>query len=1339
MDTVTERVSAMTPKKSTELGWLQAVTRVSGALAAGLGVAAWIGWISGTSLLAAMGAGNIPMAPSTASLLSLLGVLTALGSAPRYRKIGPLIGSIITIVAAFLLVLSLVGVLLPAEHLGLPISGTVGGAPLGHMSPITAGIFVLAGLTYLLIHLAPAAQVRLIKMALALSWLLMLTSIVLITAYLLGGPLFYDTGVIPPALNTSLGFLLLGVGLMACAGHSLRVREEAEGDHAPRPPYGLLAIFALVALIIVGVAYVYFRAFEREFRHGIESELTAVADLKVNELALWRRERIADGNVFYRNANYADLVKRYLQRPEDPELSERLWIWLDKLRTAYDYQQVALLDAQGALMQISPSQDEPVSPHLVETARDVLAAQEIAFVDFHRHASDGPVILSVLVPILDPLKETTGLGVLVIETNPDRYLYPMIQRWPTGRTTAETLLVRREGDHVLFLNDLRYHEDAALRLTVPLTQEDLPAAMALRDVEGVVEGLDYRGVPVAAAVRRVPDSPWALVAKIDTAEIYAPLRQRLWLVLGIVGLLLAGTGGAAGVVWQRRDRSHYRALYEAEMRYGTTLQSIGDGVIATDERGRIVLLNAVAESLTGWTAQDARGRPLTEVFVIINETSRQAVANPVSRVLSEGTIVGLANHTLLLARDGREIPIADSGAPIADPDGNLTGVVLVFRDQTEEREAQRRLERERARAQRYLDTAGVIMIALDRSGEITMINRRGCDVLGYEEDELIGRNWYDLCLPQEEADQVRDSLTRLVDGAVSSGEVMQNHVLTHQGERRLVDWRNTVVRDESGTVTGILSSGEDVTERAAAEAERQALLELNREQAQQITQIIETVPQGVLLLDAQGHIELTNPVAASQLSLLADIDIYSRDGVQQLSAVSDHGSAVDPPRLSKLGDRPLTELLTSPPKGVWHDVHAEGRTFEVIARPLANGADPERWVLVIQDVTEERQVRERLQLQERLAAVGQLAAGIAHDFNNIMGVIVLHAQMAARSEHISARNRERLETIDQQAHHAAQLIEQILDFSRRGLLARRPLDLLPLIKEQVRLLKRTLPENIAVELDFARGAYSVNADPTRMQQIIMNLAVNARDAMPQGGTLRIALDRLHLDRHASPPVARMVPGDWITISVTDTGTGIATEALPHIFEPFYTTKPPGQGSGLGLAQVHGIIAQHEGHIDVDTEPNRGTTFTIYLPASSASPNAVLEPAQGETPRGQGQVVLVVEDNAVLRRALCETLVDNGYQVREASDGLAALALLGEEDIHVDLVLSDVVMPRMGGLALANALRERGWAIPVILMSGHPRQRNLDELLAQGVADWLPKPPNLDDLARAVDAAFRSRR
>jgi two-component system, cell cycle sensor histidine kinase and response regulator CckA len=310
------------------------------------------------------------------------------------------------------------------------------------------------------------------------------------------------------------------------------------------------------------------------------------------------------------------------------------------------------------------------------------------------------------------------------------------------------------------------------------------------------------------------------------------------------------------------------------------------------------------------------------------------------------------------------------------------------------------------------------------------------------------------------------------------------------------------------------------------------------------------------------------------------------------------------------------------------------------------------------------------------------------------------------------------------------------------MLARQPLNLLPLIKEQVRLLQRTLPETITVALDYdaASEGYTVDADPTRIQQVIMNLAVNARDAMPNGGTLQLALQHRHYDHHADVPLPQMEPGDWVALSVADSGSGIAPEALAHLFEPFYTTKGPGQGSGLGLAQVHGIVAQHEGHIDVQTESGIGATFTIYLPASAKAQQEVTDDLISAAPLGQGQRVLVVEDNALLRTALCETLADSGYQIAEAANGAEALAIIeGDSEMSdIDLILSDVVMPQMGGVALAHALRERGIAIPVILMSGHPRQRNLDELRAQGVADWLPKPPDLDHLVRAVAAALRSR-
>jgi two-component system cell cycle sensor histidine kinase/response regulator CckA len=347
----------------------------------------------------------------------------------------------------------------------------------------------------------------------------------------------------------------------------------------------------------------------------------------------------------------------------------------------------------------------------------------------------------------------------------------------------------------------------------------------------------------------------------------------------------------------------------------------------------------------------------------------------------------------------------------------------------------------------------------------------------------------------------------------------------------------------------------------------------------------------------------------------------------------------------------------------------------------------------------------------------------------------LYAQMSAESEGLSSRDRERMATIDQQAKHATRLTQQILDFSRRAMLERRPLDLVPLLKEQVKLLKRTLPENIEIELGYRPDEHTVNADPTRMQQMVTNLAVNARDAMPRGGTLRIGLERIEVQPGSSPPLPEMEVGEWVQVTVSDTGMGVSAKDLPHIFDPFFTTKAPGEGSGLGLAQVHGIVGQHEGHIDVESQPGQGTTFTIYLPALPVHPQ---EPLALETPvliKGQGETILVVEDDTVVRKTMIDSLELLNYRVLGAANGRQALAVLERHSDEIALVLSDVVMPEMGGVALLHALRERGLEVGMVLMTGHSLERKMESLRAQGMIDWLPKPPDLEQLAKVVGRAL----
>lgn len=507
-----------------------------------------------------------------------------------------------------------------------------------------------------------------------------------------------------------------------------------------------------------------------------------------------------------------------------------------------------------------------------------------------------------------------------------------------------------------------------------------------------------------------------------------------------------------------------------------------------------------------------------------------------------------------------------------------------------------------------------------------------------------------------------------------------------------------------------------VADMAANALQRATLHEQTRKQAEQITQIMHSVPDGVLLLNARYQILLANPPAREYLALLAGAQIGDT--------------------LSRLADRPLDELLTSPPSGRWHDLAQAGRTFEVIARPLANGPTPTGWVLVLRDVTERRSVQRQLYEQERLAAIGQLAAGIAHDFNNLLAVITLYTELVAQSSRLDERNQGRLATIMQQANHAAHMVKQILDFSRRSTLERRPLDLVPLFGKQVELLQRTLPEHIEVGWRCELDEMLVLADATRLQQVIMNLAINARDALPHGGRVTLELSQITLRPRQEPPVVGMSPGHWVCLRVADTGGGIAAENLSRIFEPFFTTKTPGKGTGLGLAQVYGIVAQHNGHITVASKMGEGTTFTVYLPELTIATDLPLaEDSNAERPSGHGELVLVVEDNETLRASLVEHLRQWHYRVVEAANGEEGLARLSERGAELALILSDVVMPRLGGVELFQMLRQQDHPIPMILMSGHSLEEGeVAALQRQGLYGWLPKPLDIDRLAQMAAAA-----
>src|ERR1017187_3225121 len=303
-----------------------------------------------------------------------------------------------------------------------------------------------------------------------------------------------------------------------------------------RVAYPLVLIFAILSLGIVVGGTFYYRSYERQFRTGIESQLSAIADLKAGELAQYRKERLGDAATFFQNAAFSGLVRRFFDNPEDAAAQEQLRTWLDKYQNQTDhYDRVFLLDTQGVERMSTPVTAAPDSTVVSRLVAAVLQSRMIAFQDFHRNEHDQRIYLTLLVPILDGPDYSRALGVLALRVDTATYLYPFISRWPTPSRTAETLLVRRDGKDVLFLNELKFGTNTVLNLRISLENTNVAAVKAVLGQKGVVESMDYRGVPVLAALHAVPDSPWFLIARMDTAEVYAPLRERLWLTILLVG------------------------------------------------------------------------------------------------------------------------------------------------------------------------------------------------------------------------------------------------------------------------------------------------------------------------------------------------------------------------------------------------------------------------------------------------------------------------------------------------------------------------------------------------------------------------------------------------------------------------------------------------------------------------------------------------------------------------------------------------------------------------------------------------------------------------------------
>ncbi len=552
-----------------------------------------------------------------------------------------------------------------------------------------------------------------------------------------------------------------------------------------------------------------------------------------------------------------------------------------------------------------------------------------------------------------------------------------------------------------------------------------------------------------------------------------------------------------------------------------------------------------------------------------------------------------------------------------------------------------------------------------------------------------------------------------------------------------------VVTPQAGVIFTIV----DISARKQIEETLQQTLDKVKIAKQEWEATVDTLPDLVCLIDAEGRILRANRTV-EQWGLGEVTTMHGRFIESIFSAGWDAfwkeaWAALNEkqPIKREIEDKTLNRYFSAQAKPIitettWR-TKLDDSYAAILIRDITEKIQAQKALLANKQHLEEalkqlQNTQEQLIQQERLAAVGQLAAGIAHDFNNILTGIIGFAELLKMRPDTPVEVRQKdLNSIVEQGQRAAGLIRQILDFGRKSIRQPRKFELVQFLKDTLYFLGRTIPENIHISLQTDIDRLIVVLDPSQIQQILTNLAVNARDAMPDGGNLILRLSLTTAANNAPPPVPELSSGEWITLSVSDTGVGISTEVLPHIFEPFFTTKEVGQGSGLGLAQVYGIVKQYNGHIFVNSRAEQGSTFTLYLPALEQSPSASIPEEDNNIPLGQGQTILLVEDEKSVLEAAQAMLQALNYHVLSASNGQEALQIYQRRQQAIALILSDMMMPDMDGVALFQALRARNPHLKMVMMTGYPLYQQAQEILSQGAVPWINKPMTFKELAQVI--------
>jgi len=615
-----------------------------------------------------------------------------------------------------------------------------------------------------------------------------------------------------------------------------------------------------------------------------------------------------------------------------------------------------------------------------------------------------------------------------------------------------------------------------------------------------------------------------------------------------------------------------------------------------------------------------------------------------------------------------------------------------------------------------VDQSPASILVTDPDGRIEYVNEKFTEITGYSAEEALGSTTR-ILRSGNTPPEVYESLWECVRGGKPWEGEIQNR--RKNGELYWDYVRISPIRDENDRVEHYLSVQEDITERKKTE-------EALRRAVGLFEQFAEHVKEAFFLMDVPDQrIEYVSPAFEDIWGIPVD-EVYASPS-KWIEAVHPEDRALVDAAVAKndSGENTVTSFRLVQPDGEIRWVRS--RVF-----PIAEETGRvTRIVGLAEDVTDQRATEQALARSQRMEAVGRLAGGVAHDFNNLLTVILAEAQLMEGDPSVGSAAAESLKQILDAADRAATLTGQLVAFSRRQFIQPTAFPLNELIAEMEAMLRRIIGEDVRLRTHLAPEAGHVRADRGQVEQVIVNLIINSRDAMPGGGELSLTTTNEHLDEEYAKTHEEVTPGEYVKLTVSDTGTGMTRDVASRAFDPFFTTKPPGKGSGLGLSTSYGIVKQGRGHIAVYSEPGIGTTVAVYLPRVHPQDDPETLPVELAEPGDGTEAILVVEDEIPVRDVVLRSLRSRGYEVLEAEDGAAALELLEGHEGEIDLLLTDVVLPGIGGRELAEQVVEKRPGVGVLFMSGYTDDVILHHNLRSADFDLLQKPFTAISLATKV--------